>query len=197
MKSHPIRQILAQVPGSYPVVVRQNGADIEITDVSFSHQPPQVLITLAPAKADENKDHLAGFAVWWHNEGSAMAPRATEDLETFAKRIAEIAWSNGRYIRENNIVVPPLPEPEATIEELNAIAQEQAAPANFDGTPVPPAGPSENPAVMAKSIAEDAVLPVVGELDAGEVQHQRVHPEEVTTPAKRTRKAKPTETPNA
>jgi hypothetical protein len=31
-------------------------------------------------------------------EGSAMRPLPNEDMEEFAKRISEIAWSNGQYI---------------------------------------------------------------------------------------------------
>ena len=34
---------------------------------------------------------------WWHTEGSAMRPFPNEDVEEFAKRITEIAWSNGAY----------------------------------------------------------------------------------------------------
>jgi len=131
MKSHRIRQILAQVPSTYPVIVKQGDTEIEVADISFSHQPQQVLIRLAaPAK---------------------------------------------------------LPEPEATIEELNTHAAtfvtRSHGDTNHDGTPVPPAGPADNPAVLAKSLGDDAVLPVVGELDAGEVQHARTHPEEVEKPA--------------
>lgn len=36
--------------------------------------------------------------IWWDMEGSAMRPLPNEDMEEFAKRISEIAWSNGQYI---------------------------------------------------------------------------------------------------
>ena len=38
------------------------------------------------------------FEYWWHEEGSGMRPLPEEDTEAFAKRICEIAWSNGEYI---------------------------------------------------------------------------------------------------
>ena len=34
---------------------------------------------------------------WWYTEGSAIRPLPNEDIEEFAKRITEIAWSNGQY----------------------------------------------------------------------------------------------------
>ena len=39
----------------------------------------------------------SAWKTWWDNEGSAMRPLPTEDTETFARRITEIAWSNGAY----------------------------------------------------------------------------------------------------
>ena len=41
---------------------------------------------------------MTDFATWWSNEGSAMRPRPDEDVEEFAKRVTEIAWSNGEYV---------------------------------------------------------------------------------------------------
>ena len=35
---------------------------------------------------------------WWHTEGSGIRPLPNEDIEEFAKRITEIAWSNGEYM---------------------------------------------------------------------------------------------------
>ena len=35
--------------------------------------------------------------IWWDMEGSGMRPLPNEDMEEFAKRISEIAWSNGQY----------------------------------------------------------------------------------------------------
>lgn len=40
---------------------------------------------------------MKDFENWWHQEGSALHPLPTEDVEEFAKRITEIAWSNGIY----------------------------------------------------------------------------------------------------
>jgi hypothetical protein len=36
---------------------------------------------------------------WWNEEGSAERPLPNEDTEQFAKRITEIAWSNGAFKR--------------------------------------------------------------------------------------------------
>ena len=41
---------------------------------------------------------MTDFATWWSNEGSAMRPRPDEDVEEFAKRVTEIAWSNGEEV---------------------------------------------------------------------------------------------------
>lgn len=41
---------------------------------------------------------MTDFATWWSNEGSAMRPRPDEDVEEFAKRVTQIAWSNGEYV---------------------------------------------------------------------------------------------------
>ena len=40
---------------------------------------------------------MKDFENWWHQEGSALHPLPTEDVEEFAKRITQIAWSNGVY----------------------------------------------------------------------------------------------------
>ena len=36
---------------------------------------------------------------WWDEEGSAMRPLPNEDTEQFARRMTEIAWSNGAFKR--------------------------------------------------------------------------------------------------
>lgn len=40
-------------------------------------------------------DPLTPFEVWWHHEGSAMAPLPGEDAEQHTRRLTKIAWSNG------------------------------------------------------------------------------------------------------
>ena len=37
------------------------------------------------------------FERWWYQEGSACGP-VDEDVEEFAKRMCEIAWSNGVFV---------------------------------------------------------------------------------------------------
>lgn len=41
---------------------------------------------------------MSDFKTWWKTEGSAMRPQSNEDIEEFAKRLTEIAWSNGKYV---------------------------------------------------------------------------------------------------
>ena len=40
---------------------------------------------------------MTNFEKWWNEEGSAMLPTKDEDYEEFAKRVSQIAWSNGAY----------------------------------------------------------------------------------------------------
>ena len=37
------------------------------------------------------------YKTWWHNEGSGIIPLPNEDMEEFAHRITEIAWSNSAF----------------------------------------------------------------------------------------------------
>ena len=41
---------------------------------------------------------MSNFEQWWNTEGSAMRPYEHEDIEEFAKRITQIAWSNGEFV---------------------------------------------------------------------------------------------------
>jgi hypothetical protein len=38
------------------------------------------------------------YKTWWHNEGSGILPLPNEDMEEFAHRMTQIAWSNGVFI---------------------------------------------------------------------------------------------------
>jgi hypothetical protein len=42
------------------------------------------------------------WQVWWDQEGSSIKPNAKEDIEEFARRITQIAWSNGAYIERES-----------------------------------------------------------------------------------------------
>lgn len=44
---------------------------------------------------------MTDFNTWWESEGSAMRPAGNEDIEEFAKRVTQIAWSNGGYVERN------------------------------------------------------------------------------------------------
>ena len=50
-----------------------------------------------PQPAGSSAPACPGFDVWWHNEGSGIVPRQDDDMESHAKRVAEIAWQNGAY----------------------------------------------------------------------------------------------------
>lgn len=39
---------------------------------------------------------MSNFEYWWYHEGSAFRP-VDEDVEEFAKRMCQIAWSNGAF----------------------------------------------------------------------------------------------------
>ena len=45
-----------------------------------------------------NRDH--DFETWWHYEGSEILPFDDDDMSEHAKRIASIAWENGKYLVE-------------------------------------------------------------------------------------------------
>ena len=70
---------------------------------------------------------MNSFDRWWSEEGSAMRPMPTEDVEEFAKRIAMTAWSNGAYI----FAKQPEPVPGAfnpgNFDVIAAIATQPAA----------------------------------------------------------------------
>ncbi len=119
-------RILSQTPASYPVIIVQEGVEHEIELIEFGHNPPNLTIKLAPKKVD---DYLAGFERWWQDEGIALHGASGKAGQDHARKLAEIAWSNGKYLREHGLT--PLPEPEATIAELNAVSE----PMTFTSTP--------------------------------------------------------------
>ena len=41
---------------------------------------------------------MSNFEQWWRTEGSAIRPHDHEDIEEFARRITNIAWSNGEFV---------------------------------------------------------------------------------------------------
>lgn len=59
------------------------------------HQGPYPPEPASRSAADRD---LCAFRRWWWNEGSGMPPESGEEIETFAHRIAAIAWSNGAYV---------------------------------------------------------------------------------------------------
>jgi len=80
---------------------------------------------------------MNGFEKWWSEEGSAMRPMPTEDVEEFAKRIAMTAWSNGAYIFAN--------QPEPVPGAFN--------PRNFDAI----ATIATHPAAARKPLTDDHI----------------------------------------
>jgi hypothetical protein len=184
--------------------------EIEIADISYSHDPQRVLIKLAPRIESPSKECLQEHL---DSLGIKLAPISGPGLrgdeicdyreQSTIRLLNPEAQSASEYLAvlaAAGVKPSVLPEP----EEANDTTMRRVFP---DGTPVPPSGPSDNPAAMAKALGDDALLPVAGELpapaepDAAEVMHARNHPEEVDapigtrTPTKRTRKAKATATP--
>jgi hypothetical protein len=45
------------------------------------------------------------YKTWWHNEGSGILPLPNEDMEEFAHRMTEIAWSNGAFKEHEEMLV--------------------------------------------------------------------------------------------
>lgn len=45
---------------------------------------------------------MTDFERWWYDEGSANRP-VDEDIEEFAKRMCQIAWSNGAFVEREAI----------------------------------------------------------------------------------------------
>lgn len=43
------------------------------------------------------KEIQSNFQAWWDQEGSSLRPLKNEDNEEHAQRIANIAWTNGAY----------------------------------------------------------------------------------------------------
>ena len=66
------------------------------------------------------------YKAWWHNEGSGIIPTPNEDMEEFAHRITQIAWSNGAFKEREQILFP--------IKELRGRSQEPVAWMNDMGT---------------------------------------------------------------
>jgi hypothetical protein len=85
---------------------------------------PLVLQALAqPEPQGANDEELQRrFLAWWYNEGSGFLPLPGQDHEEHAKRISEIAWSNGAYVaRWGHPAIEPvavserLPEPHTKV----------------------------------------------------------------------------------
>ena len=59
------------------------------------------------------------YKEWWHNEGSGIIPLPNEDMEDFAHRITQIAWSNGAFKEREKILF--------AIKEVRGRSQEPVA----------------------------------------------------------------------
>ena len=59
------------------------------------------------------------YKEWWHNEGSGIIPLPNEDMEEFAHRITQIAWSNGAFKEREKILF--------AIKEVRGRSQEPVA----------------------------------------------------------------------
>jgi hypothetical protein len=59
---------------------------------------------MTQAKRNEIGEYTAQkFAVWWHEEGSAMRPLPGEDAEEHVLRVSQIAWTNGAYCDDRRL----------------------------------------------------------------------------------------------
>lgn len=104
MKKHTqtLRQILAQVPASYPLVVKQGDTAFEVADVSFSHQPPQVLVRLVPEKLPEPEATIAELNEKPSAGAEILAAAATLNAAPVPEDGRSMTTKDGTYI-------PPAP----------------------------------------------------------------------------------------
>jgi hypothetical protein len=203
MNSSRILQFLQQVPAGYPAVALVNGVAVPVTGFSFSHDPQEVRFELAPSAPTLTEpepkplcrvfpdgspvppiDYAAGFDRWWETEGKAMRPSEGNGLAV-ARRMAEIAWQNGAYVRERAEEFAefpaPAPEPEATIAELNASPDEVMTPEEVsEAEAIMAHDPHAEPGVATRVTVDDEGVTVarVIEPDAGEVLSAASVPEE-------------------
>jgi hypothetical protein len=75
------------------------------------------------------------FERWWYQEGSAFGP-VDEDVEDFAKRMCEIAWSNGVFVEREACakVCEELPLVEGVKQMQRATLKDAAAAIRSRGT---------------------------------------------------------------
>jgi hypothetical protein len=69
---------------------------------------------------------MTDFERWWYDEGSANRP-VDEDIEEFAKRMCQVAWSNGAFVeREACAVIAETPvsgeQDDITMEAKDRVA---------------------------------------------------------------------------
>lgn len=74
-------------------------------------------------KTQSDPKEIDPFEAWWYNEGSGMPPYKGEDIECFAKRVTNTAWSNGYYTekhskRRNTIIEDHLKDENITPKAL-------------------------------------------------------------------------------
>ena len=51
-----------------------------------------------------NNQDKEAFERWWNEEGSGMPPKPGEETEHFARRMTEIAWTNGAYAARERVM---------------------------------------------------------------------------------------------
>ncbi len=122
MTSSEIITLLQQVPPRYELVVTQGDVTHRILALSFSHMPAQVTLRLVPKEALTCAGLLFGFSRWWSEEGRFIKNEEDETRESYIKRVAEIAWSNGDYVR-NTVIVVPAASPNEAVTEINGEVQ--------------------------------------------------------------------------
>ena len=60
-------------------------------------------MTTKRKRAEVMENTMQDFALWWHEEGSAMRPLPGEDQEQHVLRVSQIAWSNGAYCDDKRL----------------------------------------------------------------------------------------------
>lgn len=140
MKVSAALRTLAQCPGSYPLEVDCAGLAAQILAIEYSHDPARALIRLEPIPANPAPSILCDFAELIHKIECAREIDPTnkhlEDTQQMLKG-AQTCWR--KFVESQEPAATPapvLPEPEATIAELNGEIPPVPVPVEPAGEPL-------------------------------------------------------------
>ncbi len=160
-------RILSQTPASYPVIIVQEGVEHEIELIEFGHNPPNLTIKLKPI--GDVRTHIIGqLTAVLHSAG---APEFAN-----GERAAE--WAAEVKRRMEMHLPAPLPEPEATIAEIQAIPEipEVALDPDISATLADSDVPEAEQPVFEQHVLQEPMTPQDVELSAANYKMQAPEP---------------------